>query len=163
MADSCNCGAVIGIFPVGDEFFCDGENDMGKAHDTASNVVTEDGDVHVEIPNGVAYSMTPKAAAETSDRLREGSASARAQRREPTKLQRKKPVGDAEGKSGTSNEAGLRANDSEDLDQEEVTERRAPNSKTPHKTEIDEASAESAPELRDISMPGGVDHPDGRR
>lgn len=51
-----------------------------QTHDTASNVYAEDGDVHVSGPDGVAVSLTPEAAAETSDRLLQGAAQAMGQR-----------------------------------------------------------------------------------
>jgi hypothetical protein len=42
---------------------------MAKAHDTPSDVTADDGEVHIDGPGGVTVSMTPDAAAETSDRL----------------------------------------------------------------------------------------------
>ena len=53
---------------------------MTELHDTASHVEAIEGEVVVSGPNGVAYSMTPEAAAETSDRLLAGSAEAHGQR-----------------------------------------------------------------------------------
>lgn len=50
-----------------------------KVHDEASKVTADDGIVMVDGPDGVAVSMTPRAAAETSDRLLEGSAEAQGQ------------------------------------------------------------------------------------
>jgi len=50
-----------------------------KAFDTPSKVTAEEGEVVVDGPDGVAYSMTPEAAAETSDRLLEQAALARGQ------------------------------------------------------------------------------------
>ena len=50
-----------------------------KAFDTPSRVTAEEGEVVVDGPDGVAYSMTPEAAAETSDRLLEQAALARGQ------------------------------------------------------------------------------------
>lgn len=50
-----------------------------KAFDTPSKVSAEEGEVVVDGPDGVAYSMTPEAAAETSDRLLEHAAVARGQ------------------------------------------------------------------------------------
>ena len=38
-------------------------------HQKASDVFAEDGEVHIDGPGGTAVSMTPEAAAETSDRL----------------------------------------------------------------------------------------------
>lgn len=49
-------------------------------HDTASDVVARSGDVHIDGPDGVAFSLTPEAAAETSDRLLHGAAMAQGQR-----------------------------------------------------------------------------------
>lgn len=60
---------------------------MQQAHDTASNVGAEEGDVHVDGPDGVVYSMTPDAAAETSDRLLAGAAEAHGQRLETERLE----------------------------------------------------------------------------
>jgi hypothetical protein len=48
-----------------------------KAFDTPSEVTAEQGEVVVDGPDGLAYSMTPEAAAETSDRLLEQAAIAR--------------------------------------------------------------------------------------
>lgn len=50
-----------------------------KAYDMPSNVTAEDGEVMVDGPDGVAFSLTPDAAAETSDRLLEEAAIARGQ------------------------------------------------------------------------------------
>jgi hypothetical protein len=52
---------------------------MDRAHETPSNVVAEDGEVIVEGPDGVAFSMTADAAQETSERLLVGAAEARGQ------------------------------------------------------------------------------------
>jgi hypothetical protein len=52
-----------------------------KAYDTPSEVTAEDGEVLVDGPDGVAVSLTPEAAAETSDRLLEQAAIARGQER----------------------------------------------------------------------------------
>lgn len=54
---------------------------MDKPHDVPSDVVAEEGEVIVTGPDGVAYSMTPPAAEETSDRLMKGAAEAQGQRR----------------------------------------------------------------------------------
>jgi hypothetical protein len=51
-----------------------------KPYDEASHVEAEEGDVHVDGPDGVAISLTPDAAAETSDRLLKGAAQAQGQR-----------------------------------------------------------------------------------
>ena len=47
--------------------------------DTPSEVTAENGEVLVDGPDGLAYSMTPDAAAETSDRLLKAAAEARGQ------------------------------------------------------------------------------------
>lgn len=52
----------------------------GCIHDTPSDVNAKDGDVHVTGPGGVVVSLTPDAAAETSDRLLDGAARAQGQR-----------------------------------------------------------------------------------
>jgi hypothetical protein len=49
--------------------------------DQPSRIGAEDGEVTVDGPDGVAVSMTPEAAAETSDRLMDGAAKAAGQRR----------------------------------------------------------------------------------
>lgn len=54
---------------------------MPKPHSTPSDVNAEDGEVVVDGPDGVAVSLTPEAATETSDRLRSASASADGQRK----------------------------------------------------------------------------------
>lgn len=48
-------------------------------HDEPSEVTAEEGEVMVDGPNGVAVSLTPDAAAETSQRLLFGAAKARGQ------------------------------------------------------------------------------------
>lgn len=48
-------------------------------HDTPSDVTAEDGAVLIDGPNGVAISLTPEAADETSDRLLKAAAQARGQ------------------------------------------------------------------------------------
>jgi hypothetical protein len=50
-----------------------------KSFETPSDVGAEEGEVVVDGPDGIAYSMTPEAAAETSDRLLEQAATARGQ------------------------------------------------------------------------------------
>jgi hypothetical protein len=50
-----------------------------KIYDEASEVEAEDGEVLVDGPDGVAVSMTPNAAIETSDRLLDGAVTARGQ------------------------------------------------------------------------------------
>jgi hypothetical protein len=51
-----------------------------KVHDQPSHVAAEDGEVVVDGPDGVAVSMTPDAAAETSDRLLKGAVEAEGQK-----------------------------------------------------------------------------------
>jgi hypothetical protein len=51
-----------------------------EIHDQPSEVTAEQGEVMVDGPNGVAVSLTPDAAAETSQRLLFGAAEARGQR-----------------------------------------------------------------------------------
>jgi hypothetical protein len=51
----------------------------GKAYDTPSKVSAEAGEVMIDGPDGVAFSLTPEAAVETSDRLLEQAALARGQ------------------------------------------------------------------------------------
>jgi len=51
-----------------------------RTYNEASNVTAEDGEVHVDGPDGVAVSLTPEAAAETSDRLLAGAAKGAGQR-----------------------------------------------------------------------------------
>lgn len=53
---------------------------MAKVHDTPSDVSAEDGEVHIDGPDGVAVSLTPEAAAETSDRLLGCASQAQGQR-----------------------------------------------------------------------------------
>ncbi len=50
-----------------------------KLHDEASSVVAENGKVMVNGPDGVAVSLTPDAAAETSDRLLHAAVEAQGQ------------------------------------------------------------------------------------
>lgn len=45
-----------------------------KVHDEPSTVTAVEGEVQVDGPDGVAVSLTPEAAAETSDRLLHGAA-----------------------------------------------------------------------------------------
>jgi len=67
---------------------------MGKhgLYDEPSKVAADDGEVTVDGPAGVAVSLTPEAAAETSDRLLQGAAEAAGQRREKQTAE-KKPYG----------------------------------------------------------------------
>ena len=55
--------------------------DQGGAHIAASEVEAEDGDVVVDGPDGVAVTMTPDAAIETSQRLLDAGMTANGQRR----------------------------------------------------------------------------------
>lgn len=50
-----------------------------KLHDEASTVTAEHGQVLVDGPDGVAVSLTPDAAAETSDRLLQAAVEAQGQ------------------------------------------------------------------------------------
>jgi hypothetical protein len=50
-----------------------------KIYDEPSKVNAEEGEVLVDGPDGVAVSLTPDAAVETSDRLLEGAMTARGQ------------------------------------------------------------------------------------
>ena len=50
-----------------------------KIYDEASEVEAEGGEVLVDGPDGVAVSLTPDAAIETSDRLLDGALTARGQ------------------------------------------------------------------------------------
>jgi hypothetical protein len=60
----------------------------GRIHETPSDVAAEEGVVIVEGPDGVAVTLTPEAAEETSDRLFQESLNARGQRRDKKKEQR---------------------------------------------------------------------------
>ncbi len=53
---------------------------MTKVYNEASQVSAKDGNVVVDGPDGVDVSLTPEAAADTSDRLLEASAHAAGQR-----------------------------------------------------------------------------------
>lgn len=53
---------------------------MTKVYDEPSNVEAVEGEVEVNGPDGVAVSLTPDAAAETSDRLLAAAATAEGQR-----------------------------------------------------------------------------------
>jgi hypothetical protein len=63
---------------------------MAKASDTPSEISAEAGEVLVEGPDGVNYSMTPEAAADTSDRLLHGSAQAAGQRMQAKRIAEQK-------------------------------------------------------------------------
>lgn len=52
---------------------------MAEVYDKATNVAAEDGAVVLDGPDGVAVSMTPDAAEETSDRLLKGALDAHGQ------------------------------------------------------------------------------------
>lgn len=52
---------------------------MADVYDQATNVAAEDGAVVLDGPDGVAVSMTPHAAEETSDRLLKGALEAHGQ------------------------------------------------------------------------------------
>lgn len=53
---------------------------MTEAHDKASDVSAEAGEVLVDGPGGIAIALTPEAAAETSERLARASGKAQRQR-----------------------------------------------------------------------------------
>lgn len=53
---------------------------MTKVHDTPSEVSADEREVLVDGPGGAISSMTPDAAAETSDRMLAGAAEAQGQR-----------------------------------------------------------------------------------
>lgn len=58
----------------------------GKPYDKPTKVTAENGEVHLEGPDGVDVSMTPEAALETSDRLLSGGLTAQGQKVEAEKL-----------------------------------------------------------------------------
>jgi hypothetical protein len=62
--------------------------DHAKRYDEPSEVVAEDGEVLVDGPDGVAVTLTPDAAAETSQRLLIGAAKAQGQKLEEAKRRR---------------------------------------------------------------------------
>lgn len=64
---------------------------MSKVHDRASDVCAAQGEVVVDGPDGIAYSMSPEAAAETSERLLAGAAQAQGQRLADEDRARTKP------------------------------------------------------------------------
>jgi hypothetical protein len=51
-----------------------------QPYDTPSDVTAEEGEVIVDGPDGVAVSLTPDAALETSDRLMKGGLTAQGQK-----------------------------------------------------------------------------------
>lgn len=53
---------------------------MDRVYDNPSEVAAENGVVTVDGPDGVAVSLTPEAAADTSDRLLDAAATAAGQR-----------------------------------------------------------------------------------
>ncbi|MBW0007790.1 MAG: hypothetical protein JO335_08780 [Sphingomonas sp.] len=57
----------------------------GKVHDEPSSVATEEGEVHVDGPDGVAVAMTPEAAEETGHRLITNACQAAGERRSKRK------------------------------------------------------------------------------
>ena len=63
------------------------ERIVGKVYDEASTVTAAKGEVQVDGPDGVAVSMTPDAAAETSDRLLAGASQAMGQKLEVQRLE----------------------------------------------------------------------------
>jgi hypothetical protein len=63
---------------------------MSKASDTASKTSAEAGEVLVEGPEGVIFSLTPEAAADTSDRLFHSSTEAAGQRVEAERIAEEK-------------------------------------------------------------------------
>ena len=69
-----------------------------RAHDKPSDVCAEEAEVIVDGPGGTAFSFTPDAAAETSDRLLQGAMEARGQhaRRKPDGSPEEKAVKEAD-------------------------------------------------------------------
>lgn len=63
---------------------------MSKIHENASEVTAEGGAVLIDGPDGVAVTVTPEAAAETSDRLLHGAAEAVGQQREAERQRRER-------------------------------------------------------------------------
>jgi hypothetical protein len=61
--------------------FTNVEDDMVKPQEMPSEVTAVMGEVIVEGPDAIAYSMTPEAAVQTSARLLQGAARAYSQRR----------------------------------------------------------------------------------
>ncbi len=57
-------------------------DDPNEPYDEASSVAAEEGEVMVNGPDGVAVSLTPDAAVETSHRLLEAGVTAQGQKRE---------------------------------------------------------------------------------
>lgn len=57
-----------------------------RLYDTPSDVSVEQGQVHMDGPDGVSVSLTPDAAAETSDRLLAAAATAKGQEVEARRL-----------------------------------------------------------------------------
>ena len=60
-----------------------------QVHSQPSEISAEDGVVFVDGPNGLAISLTPEAAEETSERLLFGAMTAQAQRREKNERARR--------------------------------------------------------------------------
>jgi len=63
------------------------------AYDEPSEIKAEKGEVLVDGPDGVAVSLTPEAAKETSDRMMESAATAAGQRYERDRKDGAKPKG----------------------------------------------------------------------
>jgi hypothetical protein len=51
-----------------------------RTHDTLGEIDAEQGEVIVDGPDGIAFSLTPEAAEELSERLKQAAAKARSQR-----------------------------------------------------------------------------------
>ena len=58
------------------------ENEQTQAHKAPFDANAEEGDVVIDCPGGLAYSMTPEAAAATSDRLADAADAAQGQRKD---------------------------------------------------------------------------------
>lgn len=63
---------------------------MARVHDRPSEVSAEEGEVQVDGPDGVSVSLTPKAAAETSDRLLAGASQAQGQKIRAAQVDKKR-------------------------------------------------------------------------
>jgi len=73
---------------------------MDKVYDKPSDISAEDGTVMVDGPDGVAISLTPEAAEETSNRLLDGATEASGQRHSGERGS-ESVEGEAESGSGT--------------------------------------------------------------
>jgi hypothetical protein len=60
-------------------------------HDTASELAAEDGEVIIDGPGGVAFSFTPEAALETSNRMLEAGLMAVGQRCQKADDRKRRP------------------------------------------------------------------------